>query len=92
MKRWRIKPNPGSKRTMTIPAAQFKARCLELMDDVSKRRQEFIITRHGKPVAKLVPIQEEEMDIFGYLKDTVTSYGDLISPVDELWDALQEGK
>ena len=36
-------------------AAEFKARCLELMDRVRETRQEYIVTKHGKPVAKLVP-------------------------------------
>ena len=69
-----------------IGAGQFKARCLELMDRVSGRRQEFIITKHGRPVAKLVPIEEERSPVFGYMKNAVVSYGDLISPVEETWE------
>ena len=72
---------------MRIPAAEFKARCLELMDRVSERRQELIITKHGRPVAKLVPVEQEAAPVLGYMKNTLLSYGDLISPVEEDWEA-----
>lgn len=83
----RIKRSTAGTHIVQIPAAEFKAKCLELMDRVSERRQELIITKHGRPVAKLVPIEEETPPVFGYLKNTVVSYGDLISPVEEDWEA-----
>ena len=51
--------------TRRIAAAEFKANCLRLMDEVAKRRTPIVITKRGKPVAKLVPISEEPIDIFG---------------------------
>ena len=44
----------------TVGAAEFKARCLELIDRVKESRTEYVITRHGRPVAKLVPIDAHE--------------------------------
>ncbi|PYS06200.1 MAG: type II toxin-antitoxin system prevent-host-death family antitoxin [Acidobacteria bacterium] len=82
----RIRRTSAGAHVVQISAAQFKARCLELMDRVSGRRQEFIITKHGRPVAKLVPIEEERSPVFGYMKNAVVSYGDLISPVEETWE------
>lgn len=83
----RIKRSSAGTHMVQIPASEFKTRCLELMDRVSQKREELIITKHGKPVAKLVPIEEESAPVFGYMRNTVISYGDLISPVEEDWDA-----
>lgn len=41
-----------------IQASEFKARCLALLDDVAKHRTEIVVTKHGRPVARLVPIDE----------------------------------
>jgi len=73
----------------TIPAGQFKARCLELMDQVNEKRVEFIITKRGKPVARLapVPVRQKRRDLFGCMKGTVTILGDIISPLDDKWEA-----
>jgi prevent-host-death family protein len=70
-----------------IPAGEFKAKCLQLMDDVNTLHCSIVITKHGKPVARLVPYQDEAPPLFGYLKNTVEIYGDLLSSVDESWDA-----
>jgi len=45
-----------SKKTREVPAASFKANCLRLMDEVARKRTPIVITKRGKPVAKLVPI------------------------------------
>jgi prevent-host-death family protein len=57
------------------PAAEFKARCLELMDRVRESRVEYVVTKHGKPVARLVPYTEQgETTFFGSLKGSVLKY------------------
>ncbi len=69
-----------------ITAGEFKARCLKLMGNVSKYHEEIIITKHGKPVAKLCPVNEApEKSLSGYMKDMVTIHGDIINPIDEHW-------
>jgi prevent-host-death family protein len=67
-----------------ISAAEFKTNCLRLMDDVAQRRIPVVITKRGKPVAKLVPISEEPIDIFGRMAGTIRICGDIISPMDDL--------
>ena len=52
----------------TIAAAEFKAHCLTLMDDVQATKRPLVITKRGKPVAKLVPIEERKDDFIGRLK------------------------
>ena len=42
-----------------MPAGEFKAKCLKIMDQVKNYHEEIIITKHGKPVAKLVPVEEK---------------------------------
>ena len=63
-----------------IPAGAFKARCLAIMDEVQAKRQAVVITKRGKPVAKLVPVEKQEDDIFGFFKGKIKVTGDIVSP------------
>lgn len=49
----------------TVPASTFKARCLSLLDEVARTRTGIVVTKHGKPVAKLVPLDDEPMPTLG---------------------------
>jgi prevent-host-death family protein len=60
-----------------IPAAQFKAQCLAVMDQVSQSGQPVIITKHGKPVVKLVPVEINGKDIFGFMAGKARIVGDI---------------
>ena len=72
---------------MNISAGEFKARCLKLMDDVRNRHEEIIITKYGRPVAKLVPVDEEDAPkLFGFMKGTVVIREDIVKPIDERWE------
>ncbi len=66
----------------TIPAGTFKARCLAIMDEVQSKREAVVITKRGKPVAKLVPVARQKDDIFGFFqgKGKIEIKGDIISP------------
>ena len=70
----------------TVPAAKFKANCLALMDKVQETGEFVVITKHGKPVAKLVPA-ERERNMWGDLAGTVKILGDIESPVPDDWQA-----
>lgn len=73
---------------MNISAAEFKTKCLKLMDRVNISHEEIIITKHGKPVAKLVPYsQEPAKPLYGHLKNSVLIKEDIIKPIDESWNA-----
>jgi prevent-host-death family protein len=67
----------------TMPAGSFKVHCLRVMDEVQSRRESIIITKRGKPVAKLVPVEQEKDDIFGFMKGkgTIEIKGDIVSPI-----------
>jgi prevent-host-death family protein len=75
----------------TIAAGEFKARCLTLMDDVRKNRAPIVITKRGKPVAKLVPAENETLEFLGRLQGIIRIVGDIESPIEpaEAWDALK---
>jgi len=68
-------------KTRTMPAGQFKVHCLAVMDEVAAKRQAVVITKRGKPVAKLVPVGKQKDDIFGFLKGKVTVRGDIVGPI-----------
>ena len=71
----------------TVAAASFKARCLELMDRVRETRETYIVTKHGKPVAKLVPYDEAPArPFFGSMAGTVLKYERPFDPIDGEWD------
>ena len=74
--------------TREIAAGEFKARCLALMDELQERGGEYIITKRGVPVAKLVPVRVERRPLLGSMKGTLRTLGDIVSPLDEPWDAL----
>jgi prevent-host-death family protein len=73
-----------------IPAGQFKAKCLQIMDQVARSRQPVTITKRGKPVAKIVPADEpaELEPLFGYMAGTAEIRGDIIQSPDVEWSAL----
>ncbi len=61
----------------TIGAAQFKERCLAILDEVGP--EGVVVTKHGKPVAKLLPIEVDSADLIGSLKDEIEVKGDILS-------------
>ena len=60
------------------------------MDEVRQQRTPIIITKRGKPVAKLVPVEEEPLDLFGWMKGTGAVDGDIVGPLDVEWSADAE--
>jgi prevent-host-death family protein len=63
-----------------MAAGEFKVHCLKVMDEVQSKRQAVLITKRGKPVAKLVPVEKEKDDIFGFYKSKIKINGDIVSP------------
>ena len=70
-----------------IQAGKFKAKCLKLMDKVHRTKQRIIITKRNKPIAQLVPIEEEKGSLFGKMKGTIHILEDILAPIDEVWAA-----
>ena len=72
------------KDSRRIAAADFKAHCLKLLDEAARRRRPIIVTKRGKPVAKLVPVEEDPIDIYGRMAGTVTICGDIVGPIEDV--------
>ena len=66
-----------------VAATEFKANCLRLMDEVAQQRRPITITKRGRPVAKLVPVETEATDLFGRMAGSIKICGDITSPIDE---------
>ena len=74
-----------SLRKKEIPAGEFKAKCLQLMDEVDRDGIEVVITKRGRPVARLVPVREEKVAPFGWMKGTVKIHGDVVNSDPNDW-------
>lgn len=74
-----------------MAAGEFKAHCLAVMDSVEKTREPVLITKHGRPVAKLVPAEESARPFLGRLEGIIKITGDIESPVvpAEDWEVLR---
>jgi prevent-host-death family protein len=65
----------------SMQASAFKTRCLSVMDEVQATGEPVIVTKRGKPVVKVVPVESETDDIFGFMAGKFTIVGDIESPV-----------
>ena len=70
-----------------IGAGEFKAKCLALLDQVADHRLGLVVTKRGKPVAKLVPIATEKPRIIGRMAGSIQITGDIVCSTGETWDA-----
>ena len=71
----------------TVKASEFKAKCLKIMDEVAATGEPVVITKHGVPIAQLVPAVRKPKTLFGALKGSILYMGDVISPIDVEWNA-----
>jgi prevent-host-death family protein len=63
-----------------MAAGAFKVHCLAVMDEVQAKREAVLITKRGKPVAKLVPVETEKDDIFNFMQGKGSIVGDVVAP------------
>jgi len=68
----------------TIGVTKFKEQCLALLDKLSP--EGLVITKHGKPVARVLPYPQQPREMIGALCDKITVRGDILS-TGESWDA-----
>lgn len=77
---------PPSNDTGEIGAAEFKARCLELVSHVRDAHAEYIVTRHGEPMARLVPVERTtKAGLFGAMRGTVLHFDAPYEPIPGTW-------
>ena len=70
----------------TIKASEFKAKCLKLMDEVAESGEEIVITKHGRPVSKLVPYGPKPTALFDIDRGRIDIVGDIADPIEVEWD------
>jgi prevent-host-death family protein len=87
------KQSPGKRVSLLLAqkrelgATEFKATCLDVMDEVERLGIEVTITKHRRPIAKLVPVNRKRRGFVGSMAGSVTWMGDIISPIDVEWEA-----
>jgi prevent-host-death family protein len=72
------------RKDAAVPAGEFKAKCLALFDEVEAKKRSFIVTKRGRPVARVVPISTGRASS---LVGSLLHEEDLLAPVDVSWDA-----
>ncbi len=72
------------KGTKSIPAGEFKAKCLGLLDKVARTGEPLIVTKRNKPIAKVVPIKSSSK---GSLRGSVVFHGDIVGAILDKWEA-----
>jgi prevent-host-death family protein len=74
----------------TVTVTEFKAHCLELVNEVSRTGEPVVLTKRGKPTAMVVspPSQEGNRWIPGRYEDKIRIVCDIVAPLDEPWEAL----
>jgi prevent-host-death family protein len=69
-------------RTREVPAGEFKSKCLALLDQVAVTRQEIVVTKRGRAVARVVPIEKAPS-----LQGSVLQADDIVEPLDVAWES-----
>ena len=73
-----------------VPAGVFKARCLKIMDEIEATREPVLVTKRGKPVVKVVAVDPQAPNLFGFMKGKVKIVGDIESPIPVEWKPGRE--
>jgi prevent-host-death family protein len=92
-----MKATAANPKVLTIAAGEFKAKCLQLMDDVNEKKLTLIITKRGKPVASVIPPMEEEKPFVSIVgrSPNIKILGDIMTPLDwpdpaEKWNRVHK--
>ena len=75
----------GAGGVRTIKASEFKAKCLQLMDEVAESGQEIVVTKHGRPVSRVIPYREKSKLVFGENRGLFQIHADIVEPMPAEW-------
>lgn len=70
----------------SVSTSELKTHCAAVIAEVAHGRTRVTITKRGRPVARIVPIEDEVVSLFGIAKGIVTIRGDIVSPIDVEWE------
>lgn len=82
--------NMASTRTRTMDALECKAKFFHVLDEVASTRRGIVLSRNGRPVAQIVPFVQKPRTLYGAMKGSIKSVGDLDKPAGEDWEVLKE--
>ena len=68
----------GKTQPEVISASEFKRRCLELLDRIRRRGRQFVITKHGEPIARVIPLRHGLLPLRGLMQDRLVIRGDIV--------------
>ena len=71
----------------SIPASEFKAKCLQVINEVAETGIPVVITKNGRPVAQLGAVAFQPTTLVGAHKGQIAIVGDILTPIDEEWEA-----
>jgi len=74
----------------TMSAAEFKAKCLDVLDQVSVSGHGVVVTKRGRPVAQVVPLVSKPQKLVGAMRGEITVTGDIIGPAASKWESREE--
>jgi prevent-host-death family protein len=77
---------PRIENVATVSASEFKATCLELMDEIARTRADLIVTKHGRPVVRVSPVASTASSPIGFLAGSIVSHDDIVSADESLWE------
>ncbi len=69
-----------------MKASEFKAKCLQLMDDVAATGEPVVVTKNGRPVSRLEPYRQRPTTLFGSLAGAMILTADIVDPLDVEWE------
>lgn len=75
-----------TRRSRSIAASEFKAKCLGLMDEVQRTGVELVVTKHGTAIVRIVPLERRVPSAYGCMAGTATVTGDIVGPAPEIWE------
>jgi prevent-host-death family protein len=74
----------------SVTTSELKARCAEIVSRVERQRTPVLLTRRGRPVARIVPIEESGVaDLFGFARGSIAVVGDVVAPTGIAWEAAE---
>jgi prevent-host-death family protein len=77
-------------KEITVPVTEFKAKCLRLLDDVQSKGDRIVITKRGRPVARVVRVEDTKPKLRGTWKGQVKILGDIVNFHDDAWEVDSE--
>ena len=82
--------NKSIMQEQNFSVSEFKKHCLALFEEIQHKGEEILITKHGEPIAKVIPLRKEHQPLRGSMKDQLIINGDIVEcDWSEEWEALR---